>query len=422
MNQHTNSAIVLSRQFCEKLSSETRGARQEFRLCIILITGIPLLSIAHMYYAKLRGVPSSFFHISLVSLGMLLMMALGYALLNKYPSTIVRLRRYLEDIVNGELPDKIRLIETEDDITAIETSMNLILDQLKQRVRVMQSEKTRLERELDQARQMEAIGSLAAGVAHEISTPIQFISDNVRFLAESSRELLARLHADISVDRDPDDLDIEFLRTEIPESLRQTQEGIERITKLIRAMKDFADKGTESEKAETDLNRAVQSTVDITRNEWKYAAEMELHLDPDLPPIICFAGEVKQALLNIIINAAHTIRDVVVPNGPKGCITISTRCEDGDAVIEVADTGAGIPAEIQDRVFDPFFSTKEVGKGVGQGLATAYWSITKKHGGSLRFDTQEGKGTVFTLRLPAGAVPGPVAAEPDTLHTQSNDA
>ncbi len=274
-----------------------------------------------------------------------------------------------------------------------------------------------LEAQLSQSQKLESIGQLAAGIAHEINTPTQFVGDNTRFLRDAFgdvqrlldkyRELLAAAQADAAladlaaqVQALQAEVDLDYLSAEIPKAVEQSLEGVGRVAKIVRAMKEFSHPGGE-EKRSIDLNKAIESTVTVARNEWKYVAELETDLDPSLPPVPCLPGEFNQVILNLIINAAHTIADVVGRGGEtKGRIRVTTR-RDGDWVeIRVADTGTGIPEAIRSRVFEPFFTTKEVGKGTGQGLAIAHNVVVKKHGGTISLETEVGKGTTFIIRLP----------------------
>lgn len=272
-----------------------------------------------------------------------------------------------------------------------------------------------MEIQLRHAQKMESIGQLAAGIAHEINTPTQFIGDNTRFLLDAfnelqqllgkygqllaaartggvSPELLAEMQTAVQA------ADVDYLVNEIPKAIQQTLEGVERVTRIVRAMKDFSHPGA-LEKTPSDLNHAIESTVTVARNEWKYVADLELDLQPGLPLVTCLCGEINQVVLNLVINAAHAIGEAI-KEGEKGKIGVSTR-QDGEWVeIRVSDTGRGIPQKIRSRVFDPFFTTKPVGKGSGQGLAIAHSVITDKHGGTIHFDTELGKGTTFILRLP----------------------
>jgi signal transduction histidine kinase len=191
-----------------------------------------------------------------------------------------------------------------------------------------------------------------------------------------------------------------YLLEEIPKAIDQSLEGVGRVAALVNAMKEFSHPDTK-EKAPTDLNRAIAATITVARNEWKYVAELETDFDPLLPPIPCHTGEINQVILNLIVNAAHAIGDVARQGGRQtGIITVATRGCAEWAEVRIEDTGTGIPEKLRTRVFDPFFTTKEVGKGTGQGLAIARSIVVDKHGGSLHFETEEGKGTVFIIRLP----------------------
>lgn len=279
-----------------------------------------------------------------------------------------------------------------------------------------------LQSQLTQAQKLESIGRLAAGIAHEINTPIQYIGDNTRFLqgsvqdllkvVERYRDLLSPSRGSLSwqegsaeIKAALDELDLEFLNAEIPRAIDQSLEGVERVATIVRSMKDFSHPG-EDEKRAADLNRAIESTITVARNEWKYVAEMVTEFDSSLPPVPCLLGDFNQVILNMIINAAHAISEVVGKNtGRQGTITISTRHNGEWAEIRVSDTGAGIPQEIQSKIFDPFFTTKDVGKGTGQGLAIARATVVNKHGGELSVDSEVGSGTTFIIRLPIVAKP-----------------
>ncbi len=280
-----------------------------------------------------------------------------------------------------------------------------------------EQERKMMEVQLRQAQKLEAIGQLASGIAHEINTPIQYVADNTRFLQESFRSIQSILechHALKTAAREAgfaselvakseniiDAAEWEYLRLQIPSAVAETLEGIERITKIVRAMKEFSHPGGRG-KASADLNRAIESTVTVARNEWKYVAGVKLELDPELPSVPCFLGEFNQAMLNLILNAAQAIGEASAKrSGEKGLITIRTRRDAEHVEIQVADSGPGIPVAIRGRVFEPFFTTKGVGKGTGQGLPQVYASIVKKHGGEVWFDSEEGKGTTFFVRLP----------------------
>jgi signal transduction histidine kinase len=261
------------------------------------------------------------------------------------------------------------------------------------------------------------VGQLAAGIAHEINTPTQYIGDNVRFLKKSFANLggLLTVYDRLWKETCSDGvtpaskqemlsvlkkIDAGFLLAEIPKAIDDSLEGVKRVSSLVSAMKEFSHPGTK-EKVPVDLNRAIRSTIAVAQNEWKYVAEMETNLDPALPFVSCLPGEFNQVVLNLIVNAAHAIGDRTQERGgAKGKIRVQTsRCPTG-VEIRVADTGGGIPPEVRNKIFDPFFTTKEIGKGTGQGLAIARSVIVDKHGGSIDFETVLGEGTTFIIRLP----------------------
>jgi len=280
-----------------------------------------------------------------------------------------------------------------------------------------------LEAQLAQAQKLESIGHLAAGVAHEINTPIQYVSDNTRFLDESFRNLdrVLRSYETLAaaaetsgllpeqvrqVRQAEDDADLEYLHGEIPRAIQQSGEGVERVATIVRAMKEFSHPGSAEMKA-IDLNHAIESTLTITRNEWKYVADAVTEFDPNLPAVRCLPAEFNQAILNLVVNAAHAIADLPGRGTAKGRISIRTRRDGEWAEVRIGDTGTGIPEAVRARIFTPFFTTKEMGRGTGQGLAIAHTVVVTKHGGTLRFETEEGRGTTFIVRLPIeGCPPG----------------
>lgn len=275
------------------------------------------------------------------------------------------------------------------------------------------------EREMTQAQKLESIGQLAAGIAHEINTPTQYVGDNTRFLKDcfgdlmhvidSFRKLLDNTKTISSLAGLAEEAeermaaaDLDYLAEEIPLAIEQTLEGIDRVSNIVRSMKEFSHPAMD-QKAPVDLNKALESTLTVSRNEWKYCAELETDFAADLPLVPCFAGELNQVFLNIIVNAAHAIEGVLPKEGgAKGKIRVSTRCRGDNVEVRIGDTGGGIPEEIRHRIFDPFFTTKEVGKGTGQGLAIAHRVVTEKHGGSLEIETETGRGTTLVMRLPIG--------------------
>ncbi len=276
--------------------------------------------------------------------------------------------------------------------------------------------------QLRQAQKLEAIGQLAAGIAHEINTPTQYVGDNTRFLKDAFNSLqkILQSHQGIlaaargkevtpeliaGAEKILESADVNYLSTQVPAAINETLEGVERVSRIVRAMKEFSHPGGK-EKSPADINKAIESTTTVARNEWKYVSDLKLELDPSLPPVPCYLGEFNQAILNLVINAAHAIGDAIKSRpGQKGTITISTR-RDGDTVeVRVADTGTGIPENVRPRIFEPFFTTKAVGKGTGQGLSIVYGSIVNKHGGTVTFETETGRGTAFIIRLPLAKTP-----------------
>jgi signal transduction histidine kinase len=274
------------------------------------------------------------------------------------------------------------------------------------------TEKRALEHQLQQAQKLESIGQLAAGIAHEINTPAQFVGDNTRFLDDSFKNistLLNLLSERVASNSEPlatsdlteilESVDAAYLMEEIPSAIAQSLEGIERIRNIVLAMKDFSHPSREA--ALTDINNSIESTITVAANEWRYVADIETSLDPGLPMVYCHRGEINQVFLNIIVNAAHAIAEATNQDAPvKGKIVVSTAIANDWAEIRISDTGAGIPEDVKVRIFDPFFTTKAVGKGTGQGLAIAYDVVVNRHSGQLQVDSTPGKGTCFTIRLP----------------------
>jgi signal transduction histidine kinase len=251
-------------------------------------------------------------------------------------------------------------------------------------------------RHVQQAQKLESLGRLASGVAHEINTPIQYIGNNMRFLQESWGQIRRGLSETSS------DPDLQFVLQEVPRAIDQSLEGVLRVGKIVRAMRDFSHPASEN-KVATDINRAIETTVTISTTEWKGVAEIMMDLDAGLPKVLCLPGELQQALLNVIVNAAHAVAEVQ-RDGDKGTITIKTGVIDETVAIRITDTGAGIREEHQAKVFDPFFTTKDVGKGTGQGLAIAHSVVVQQHNGRIWFETEIGKGTTFVIQLPIDGI------------------
>jgi signal transduction histidine kinase len=270
-----------------------------------------------------------------------------------------------------------------------------------------------------QASKLASVGQLASGIAHEINTPIQYIGDNLRFLSEAFDGITRLLRDYKSVlggdafDAEArerqrqafDDLDADYLLENIPLAIAQSLEGVGNVARIVLAMKEFSHPG-EREKLPVDLNRGVENTLAVSRNEWKHVAEVVTSLDPDLPKVTCMAGEMNQVLLNFIVNAAQAIEAASL--GRMGKISVSTVRRGPNVEIIVEDDGIGMNNGVKDRIFDPFFTTKKVGKGTGQGLAICRDVIVTKHGGMIAVASEPGKGTKFTITLPIngdGSVP-----------------
>jgi signal transduction histidine kinase len=271
-----------------------------------------------------------------------------------------------------------------------------------------------------QAQKLEAIGQLAAGIAHEVNTPAQYVSDNVSFLQRAFDKLLKLIEAQSGVveaarDGDVTPLTLEaadgaraaakldYLARQVPRAIEQSLEGLGQISAIVKAMKEFSHPSG-AEKQPFDLHDLIESTSIVAKNEWKYVADLQFDFDWSLPPVLLLRNEFSQVMLNLIINAAHAIAESLPPNwSDKGKIVISTKAVRQRVEVRIADNGAGIPEAVQGRVFEPFFTTKPVGKGTGQGLAIAYSVVVDKHGGSIHFETAPGRGTTFIISLPLAA-------------------
>lgn len=404
----------------KKITLKARSARYHFEVAIGLISLIPVLMVTYVMIQE-GGLKNFGALETILIAGMLfLLVIMGYVILYRYPASIMRLRQYLQRIVAGELPDKIKFEADEDDIVAIEGSINAIVGQLKDKISDVKDEKDRIEKELQQAQRLHAMGTIAAGIAHEINTPTQFISDNAKFISRAVTKLSRLVSSARKAvnEYDPSDTthnvcnelralyeqtDIDKLESELADAVSESQEGLQRISSIVKAMQEFLHMGGEDSLQSVDINRALENTLTISRNEWKYVADVEVHLDPDLPLVRCVWGDLNQVFLNLIVNAADAIEESTEKGlRGKGKITVSTRCRDGVVAVMIADTGPGIPEKVQGRIFEPFFTTKEIGKGTGQGLAIAHSLIVRKHKGTLSFDTAAGKGTTFTVELPIG--------------------
>ncbi|MEP7383926.1 MAG: ATP-binding protein, partial [Gemmatimonadota bacterium] len=290
----------------------------------------------------------------------------------------------------------------------------VVSDELTQRNRdLLQQlrEREHMEVELHQALKLEAVGQLASGIAHEINTPIQYVGDSVGFVKDAFGEvrgLLAWYRTALcacmagqaapsqeALDDAEQEADIAYALEQIPAAVERTLDGVRRVASLVGAMKDFAHPDA-CEKLPADLNVALQSTALVASNEIRRVADVKLELGA-LPLVVCHVGAVNQVFLNVLVNAAHAIAGAP---GERGLITVRTRVAGDSVEVAVTDTGTGIPAAVRDRIFEPFFTTKDVGRGTGQGLAIARSIVRDKHAGSITFETTEGAGTTFIIRLP----------------------
>jgi len=307
------------------------------------------------------------------------------------------------------------LIEARDELFAKNEALCAAQADLEGAYAKLQAEvatRERLEHELNLARKLEAIGQLSAGVAHEINTPLQYVGDSVHFLGQAFQrisgyiervdqlakaeqppawsEVLAALQAGRKEAR------LQFVMEEVPRAVLASKEGVEHVSRIVQALKAFSHRGSE-EKCASDVNAAIQNTLVMANNEFKTVATAHTDLG-DLPPVCCIISQLNQVFLNLIVNAGHAISDA--GRSSPGTIKVSSRAEDGVVIIDISDDGGGIPDHIRHKIFEQFFTTKEVGRGTGQGLALARKIVVDGHGGTLTFASEVGKGTTFTLRLP----------------------
>lgn len=287
-------------------------------------------------------------------------------------------------------------------IVGVQTDITLL--------KASEADRAALERNLVESRRLESLGSLAGGIAHEINTPVQFVGDNIRFLQDSIAgfdrvistyrkhlgEAVGTPDALAEIEAVEGEVDLDFCREEAPLAVSQALEGIDRIAHIVQAVKQFSHPGTEG-RAAFDINKAIENTVTVARNQWKYVAKMDLDLDPSLPRLFGLEGEINQALLNLIVNAAQAIEET---GREDGQISIRTGLVDGAIEVAITDSGAGIAEEIRHRLFDMFFTTKPPGKGTGQGLALVDSVVRQKHGGRIELQSELGKGTTFRLLFP----------------------
>jgi signal transduction histidine kinase len=358
----------------------------------------------------------------------LLALAIGAAAMQRQASTITQplaeLSHAVQALADGQSGTRVA-IHSGDEIELLGANFNRMVESLdatyaaltlvNQQLKQEMDDRLKMEIELRQAQKLEAVGRLAAGIAHEINTPTQFVNDSIHFVRDAvgSLQRLIERYQGICRTFPPGDwaaeskraiceaeeeADLAYLVQEVPGAIERAIDGLARVSTIVRSMKEFAHPG-QNEVSSVDLNHAISTTLIIARNEYKYVADVETHFG-ELALVPCCEGEFNQAFLNILINAAHAIGDVVGTSGTKGLITVCTSQEGDEALVSITDTGGGIPPAVRHRIFDPFFTTKEVGRGTGQGLPIARTVIVDKHHGHLTFESEVGKGTTFFLRLP----------------------
>jgi signal transduction histidine kinase len=322
------------------------------------------------------------------------------------------LARIVSRLAENHIDDEVPALKRTDEIGRLARAIETLRRAL-QHASQVERERQTLELQLRQAQKLESLGTLAGGIAHEINTPAQYVGDNIQFLKSGFADLtkvldscatlrgavideprfaaLAAAAAEAEADAD-----LAFLRNEIPTAIAQSLEGIDRVRQIVLAVKEFAHPDVK-EVMPLDLNHVIETTIMISRGQWKHVAELVTDLSPELPPVPCRRGEINQVILNLIVNAAHAIEAKATGLGK---ITVTSGLREGWAEIRVCDTGTGIPSALIDRIFDPFFTTKAPGKGTGQGLAICHTIVVQKHGGEIAVDSTPGEGTTFTVRLP----------------------
>lgn len=246
---------------------------------------------------------------------------------------------------------------------------------------------------MQHSHKLEALGQMSSGIAHEINTPLQYIGENSRFIQESWSEIEPIL------ERETNNSEICYLVKEIPKAISESLLGVEKVSKIVRAMRDFSNPAGEN-KIALDINRAIETTITVAMSQWRCTADVETQLDEEIQTAICFPAEIHEVLFNLIVNAADAIKHAGNSSDRRGVIRITTASANGWIEIRVSDNGVGIPEEYRTRIFEPFFTTKEVGHGTGQGLAIAYSIVVQHHNGEISFETETGKGTTFLVRIP----------------------
>jgi signal transduction histidine kinase len=330
-------------------------------------------------------------------------------------------RQALDDAAPGALETLCSVIGADNRVIELRWIMSCELREGARRLRGFMMDVTESRRPLRdsaQEQKLESVGRIAAGVAHEINTSVQFISDSVRFVRHALRDVphaladYRALAAGVLSGREvtaaakkanetDEAADVDYFLKNAPDALDRALEGIGRVGSIVKSMTEFAHPDARTA-TDIDVNRAVTTTLNMARNEYKSVAELETDFGA-LPPVHCHAGDVNQVVLNLLLNAAHAIHDVVDGTSHKGRITVRTRAIGGYVEISITDTGNGIPESVRGRIFEPFVTTKEIGRGAGQGLALSRGIVVEKLNGSLHFETETGKGTTFFIRLPVSS-------------------
>ena len=330
-------------------------------------------------------------------------------------------RQQLDECTVGTFETLCSVVTADDRVVELRWTVSCDIENDRRHLRGLMvdvTETRQLVRELAQGQKLESVGRIAAGVAHEINTSVQFISDSVRFVRHALKDVphaLADYRAlaagalsgkDVTEAArkasDTDEAaDVDYFLKNAPDALDRALDGIGRVGSIVRSMTEFAHPDTRT-KTNIDLNRSIKTTLNMARNEYKTVAELETDFG-DIPPVHCHAGDINQVVLNLLLNATHAISDAVEGTSKKGRITVRTRAIGDYVEISITDTGDGIPEDVRGRIFEPFVTTKEVGRGTGQGLALSRGIVVEKLKGSLHFETETGKGTTFFIRLPKSA-------------------
>jgi signal transduction histidine kinase len=333
--------------------------------------------------------------------------------------------RFVAGPIERQLRDTVKHLMTVEDELArtnheLEQRVGQRTTELSDANRRLESEmgrRSQMEVELRQAQKLESVGQLASGIAHEINTPVQFVSDSCSFLEAATADLIAVIEAyrgavaelehsaaapavgEVAgrLRETESERDVAYLVEQIPLAISRALQGLQRVSAIVSAMKEFAYRDRR-EQAPADLNRAILSTLTVARNEYKYVAEVKTELE-DLPLVTCHIGELNQVILNMVINSAHAIAEAKAAAEREGVIAIRTRTRAMRVEIEIEDNGCGIAEDALGKIFDPFYTTKEIGKGTGQGLAIAR-AVVERHAGKIEVTSRVGQGTTFLIKLP----------------------